>query len=114
MNNTGYIYLIIAIVAEVIATAALKLSNEFTQAIPSFIVIIGYGTAFYFLSLVLKTIPVGIAYAIWAGMGIVLISIIGAVSFKQMPDIPALIGMSLIIAGVCVIYLFSETTHQSL
>jgi len=108
----GYLYLSVAILAEVIATSALKLSEEFTKLGPSVVVIIGYGVAFYFLSLVLKTIPVGIAYAIWSGIGIVLIGIAGAVFFKQIPDTPALIGMGLIILGVVIINVFSKTvTH---
>ncbi len=106
----GYVYLAIAIIAEVIATNALKSSQEFTKLWPSIIVILGYGTAFYFLSLVLKTIPVGIAYAIWAGMGIVLVAIIAAVVFKQIPDLAAVLGMVLIICGVVVINVFSKTS----
>jgi len=105
----GYLYLSVAILAEVVATSALKLSEEFTKLGPSIVVIIGYGVAFYFLSLVLKTIPVGIAYAIWSGIGIVLIGIAGAVFFKQIPDTPALIGMGLIILGVVIINVFSKT-----
>jgi len=106
----GYVYLTIAILTEVIGTSALKASEGFTQPIPSIIVVIGYAAAFYFLSLVLKTIPVGIAYAIWAGMGIVLIAIIGAIVFKQIPDLPAVTGMALIVLGVMVINVFSKTT----
>lgn len=105
----GYLYLALAIVAEVIATSALKPSQEFTKLVPSLIVIVGYGAAFYFLTLVLKTIPVGIAYAIWAGMGVVLVAIVAAVLFKQVPDLPAIIGMVLIVSGVVVIHLFSDT-----
>lgn len=105
----GFVYLAIAIVAEVIATNALKASDEFTRLVPSAIVVIGYGTAFYFLSLVLRTIPVGIAYAIWSGVGIVLITLVALVVFKQVPDLPALIGMALIISGVVVINVFSKT-----
>jgi small multidrug resistance pump len=104
-----YLYLTIAIVAEVVATNALKASEEFTKLIPSIVVAVGYGAAFYLLSLVLKVIPVGIAYAIWAGMGIVLVAIAGAVVFKQIPDWPAIIGMLLIISGVVVINVFSKT-----
>ena len=106
----GYLYLTIAIISEVIATNALKASDGFTKIIPSTIVIVGYGAAFYFLALVLKTIPVGIAYAIWAGAGIALIAIAGAIVFKQVPDLPGIIGMALIICGVVVIQLFSKTT----
>ncbi len=104
-----YLYLCLAIIAEVIATSALKTSEEFSKFIPSIVVVAGYGAAFYFLSLVLKSIPIGIAYAIWAGMGIVLIAIIGAVFFKQIPDFPAIIGMGLIVSGVAVINIFSKT-----
>nr|MDA3807711.1 multidrug efflux SMR transporter [Thiomicrorhabdus sp.] len=93
----------------VIATSALKSSEEFTKLVPSLIVIVGYIVAFYFLALVLKTVPIGIAYAIWAGMGIVLVAIVGAVIFKQIPDLAALIGMTLIIAGVLVMHFFSKT-----
>jgi len=101
--------LAIAIVAEVGATSALKASEEFTRLIPSLIVIIGYGVAFYFMTLVLRSIPVGITYAIWAGMGIVLVALVGAVLYKQIPDLPAVIGMGLIVAGVIVINIFSKT-----
>lgn len=105
----GYWYLAIAIIAEVIATNALKASDEFTKLIPSIIVVVGYGTAFYFLSLVLKTISIGVAYAIWSGMGIVLVSVVAAVLFKQVPDLPAIIGMGLIVSGVVVMHVFSKT-----
>jgi small multidrug resistance pump len=108
----GYLYLTIAIIAEVIGTNALKASDGFTKPVPGIIVVVGYGAAFYFLSLVLKSIPVGIAYAIWAGMGIVLVAIAGAVVFRQVPDLPAIIGMILIIAGVVVINLFSKTVSH--
>jgi Membrane transporters of cations and cationic drugs len=105
----SYLYLSIAIVAEVIGTSALKASEGFTRLGPSLITILGYAAAFYFLSLTLKTIPVGIAYAIWSGVGIVLISLIGYALFRQTLDLPAIIGMALIIAGVAVINLFSRT-----
>jgi small multidrug resistance pump len=108
----AYVYLAIAIIAEVVATNALKASEEFTKPVPSIIVIVGYGTAFYFLSLVLKVIPVGIAYAIWAGMGVVLVAIVSAIVFKQIPDGPAIIGMILIISGVIVINVFSKTVSH--
>ena len=108
----GYLYLAIAILAEVIATNALKASEGFTNIVPSIIVVIGYGAAFYFLSLVLKTIPVGIAYAIWSGVGIVLITILAAIIFNQIPDIPAIIGMVLIVSGVVVINFFSRTVNS--
>ncbi|PTN11390.1 DMT family transporter [Nitrosomonas aestuarii] len=108
----GYLYLAMAIIAEVIATSALKSSEEFTRLIPSIVVVLGYGTAFYLLSLVLKTIPVGIAYAIWAGMGIVLVAIVAAIMFKQVPDLPAIVGMMLIVLGVIVIHVFSNTASH--
>lgn len=105
-----YIYLLIAIISEVIATSSLKASNEFTKLWPSVLVVIGYASAFYFMSLTLKTIPVGITYAIWSGVGIVLVSITGFFIYKQKLDAPALLGIGLIIAGVLVINLFSKST----
>ena len=105
----AYLYLTIAIVAEVVATNALKASEGFTKPVPSGIVIVGYATAFYLLSLVLRVIPVGITYAIWAGMGIVLVAIVAAVAFQQIPDWPAILGMLLIVSGVVVIHVFSKT-----
>ncbi len=109
----AYLYLAIAIISEVIATSALKSSAEFTKFIPSTIVILGYGCAFYFLTLTLRTIPLGITYAVWSGAGIVLVTITGVILYKQIPDIPAIVGMGLIISGVAVIHLFSNTvSHQ--
>ncbi len=108
----AYLYLAVAIIAEVVATSALKASVEFTKLVPSALVIIGYGVAFYCLTLVLRNIPVGIAYAIWAGLGIVLIAIVGAVLFRQIPDIPAVLGMTLILSGVVVINVFSKTVSH--
>ena len=105
----AYLYLTIAIIAEVTATSALKASEEFTRLIPSLIVVVGYGVSFYYMTLVLRSLPIGITYAIWSGLGIILISIIAALVYKQIPDIPAMIGMGLIIAGVIVIHLFSKT-----
>lgn len=105
----GYWYLVIAIVSEVIGTLALKASNEFNDSFYSTVCVIGYIAAFYFLSLVLRTIPVGIAYAIWAGMGIVLVASIGAIIYKEIPDIPAIIGMFLIVTGVIVMNVFSKS-----
>ncbi|WP_299662892.1 multidrug efflux SMR transporter [uncultured Psychromonas sp.] len=105
----GYWYLAIAIVSEVIATLALKASDGFSQFFYSAICVIGYVAAFYFLSLVLKTVPVGIAYAVWAGMGIILVAAISAIIYKQVPDLPAIIGMGLILAGVAVMNLYSKT-----
>ncbi|MCG7366193.1 SMR family transporter [Pantoea sp. ACRSH] len=104
-----YLYLFIAIVAEVIATSSLKTSESFTRLWPVVVSLVGYSIAFYFLALVLRTMPTGIAYAIWSGVGIVLISVVGWVVFKQKLDLPAIIGLALIIAGVLVVNLFSKT-----
>lgn len=108
----SYLYLVIAIVAEVIGTSALKAAEGFTRPLPSLVVVVGYATAFYFLSLALKVIPVGIAYAIWSGVGVALITLIGWVLFKQRLDAPALAGLALIVAGVVVIQVFSGATAQ--
>lgn len=105
----NWIYLAIAICAEVIATSALKASLGFTRLAPSAVVVVGYAAAFYFLSLTLRSIPVGVAYAVWSGVGIVLISIIGALFFKQNLDTAAILGMALIVLGVVVIQVFSKT-----
>ena len=104
----SYLYLFLAIVAEVAATSALKAAEGFTRPLPSVVVVVGYGLAFYFLSIVLKEIPVGIAYAIWSGAGIVLISLVGWVLFNQRIDLPAAIGMALIVAGIAVMQIFSK------
>lgn len=106
-----YVYLTITIVAEVIAAVSLKATEEFTRPIPSIMVIVGYGISFYFLTLVLKTLPLGITYAIWSGVGIVLVALAGTFLYKQVPDWPAIIGMALIIIGVSVIHLFSKTVE---
>ena len=108
----AYFYLAIAIVAEVVATSALKASAEFTKLIPSLIVVVGYGLAFYFMTLVLRTIPLGITYAVWSGLGIVLVTIVGVLLYKQIPDVPAIIGMILIVSGVVVIHAFSKTVSH--
>ena len=107
-----YLYLALAIIAEVAATSALKASEEFTKLVPSIIVIVGYCVAFYLLTLVLRVIPVGVTYAIWSGLGIVLVTIIGAVLYKQIPDTPAMIGMGLIVLGVIVINVYSKTVSH--
>lgn len=104
-----WILLSIAIVSEVIATSCLKATEGFTRLWPSLVVIVGYLLAFYFLSLTLKTIPVGVAYAIWSGVGVVLIALSGWLFLGQSLDMPAVIGLSLIVAGVFVINVFSRT-----
>ncbi len=106
----AYTLLLIAIVAEVIATSALKLSDGFTKLGPSVLVVVGYGCAFYCLALVLRTIPIGVAYAIWCGLGIALITIIGKFYFGQTLDLAAWVGIALIVGGVLVINLFSKST----
>ena len=108
----NYLYLLVAILFEVLATTALKQTQGFTRLIPSLVTVAGYGLAFYFMSLPLRTMPVGIVYALWCGAGIILITAIGWLWFRQQLDLPALAGMALIMAGVVVINLFSKTvTH---
>lgn len=104
-----YLFLSIAVFAEVIATSALKSSQSFTRLVPSILVIAGYSCAFYFLSLTLRSIPVGIAYAIWSGLGIVLVTAIAWVLHGQRLDLPAVIGLLLIIAGVLVVTLLPKS-----
>lgn len=105
-----YIYLTIAVLAETIGTTALQASQQFTRIVPSAIVIIGYAVSFYFMALTLKVMPVGIVYAIWSGLGILLIAAIGFVVFGQRLDWPAVAGLMLIILGIMVIHLFSKTS----
>lgn len=107
MRLSAYTWLSIAIVAEVVATSALRASNGFTRIVPASIVVVGYAIAFYGLSLTLKSIPVGIVYAVWSGVGIVLITLVAMVLYKQVPDLPAVLGLGLIVAGVAVLNLFS-------
>ncbi|MCR6644693.1 MAG: SMR family transporter [Terricaulis sp.] len=105
-----YLYLTLAIVAEVIGTSFLKLADGFSKPIPSLITILGYAAAFYFLSLTLRSIPVGVAYAIWSGVGVVLISLIAWLFMGQKLDAPAVLGMGLIVAGVVVLNVFSKVS----
>ncbi|MCB9494435.1 MAG: multidrug efflux SMR transporter [Desulfobacteraceae bacterium] len=107
-----WIYLFIAIVSEVIGTSALKPSDGFTRLWPSLAVLIGYIVSFYYLSLTLKTMPVGIAYAIWSGVGVVLVVIIGWFFFNQKLDWPAIAGISLIMTGVVILNFFSKTVSH--
>ena len=104
-----YLYLVIAIVSEVTATTALKSAEGFTRLLPSTVVILGYCASFYYLSLCLQRVSIGVAYAIWAGMGIVLITILGVVVHGQRLDLPAVVGMLFIVVGVVVINGFSVT-----
>ena len=101
----SYLYLAIAIVGEIIATSALKASDGFSRLLPSVVTIVGYAVAFWVLSLTIRVLPVGMVYAIWSGAGIVLISAVGWIWFKQALDLPTMFGMGLIIAGVVVINL---------
>lgn len=105
-----WFYLAIAIISEVIATSALKAADGFTRWGPSVLVVVGYASAFYFLSLTLRSIPLGIVYAIWAGVGIALIALVGWVVYHQALDLWALLGIGLIVAGVVVLNVFSKTT----
>lgn len=108
----AWLTLALAILAEVVGTSALKASAGFSQLLPSMVVVAGYGVAFYFLSLTLKQIPVGIAYAVWSGAGTVLITLIGVLVFRQKIDLAGVIGIALIIAGVLVLNLLSRSgTH---
>jgi small multidrug resistance pump len=108
MQMPGYVWLAIAIVAEVIGTSALRAAEGFSRLWPSLVVVAGYGVAFYCLSLTLKSMPVGIVYAIWSGVGIVLITLVAIVLYRQVPDLAAIAGLSLIVAGVVVLNLFSK------
>ncbi|EEZ32869.1 Quaternary ammonium compound-resistance protein qacF [Brucella sp. NF 2653] len=107
-----YAFLAIAIFSEVIGTLSLKASEGFSRLGPSIMVVVAYGLAFYFLSLTLKTIPVGVAYAIWSGVGVTLVALIGWLVFGQKLDLPAIVGMGLIIAGVIVLNLLSNTAQH--
>ncbi len=107
---SNWLFLAAAILAEVIATSSLKATQGFTRLWPSLIVVIGYGAAFYFLSLTLRTIPIGVAYAVWSGLGVVLVTLVALVIYGQKLDMAAVLGIGLIVAGVIVLNLFSKTT----
>jgi len=108
----NWLYLGVAIVCEVVATSSLKASEGFTRLWPSVIVVVGYAAAFYCLSLTLRTIPVGVAYAVWSGVGIILVTLAGWYFYDQQLDTPALIGIALIAAGVVVLNTLSKSvTH---
>jgi len=106
MNN--WVYLGLAIFSEVVATASLKSTEGFTRLVPSIVVLVGYSTAFYFLSLTLDTIPIGVAYAVWSGVGVATITLVSFVVYDQKIDAAGLLGIGLIVAGVVVLRLFSE------
>jgi len=108
----NWLYLGLAIICEVIATSALKASAGFTRPLPTVILALGYGAAFYFLSLTLRSIPVGVAYAVWSGVGVVLISLVAWLLYGQELDLPAMLGIALIVAGVIVLNMFSKTVSH--
>jgi multidrug transporter EmrE-like cation transporter len=108
----SWIYLAVAIVCEVIATSSLKASEGFTKLLPSLLVVCGYGGAFFFLSLTLKFMPIGVAYAIWSGVGVVLISLVAWLFFGQNLNMYSMIGMALIVAGVLVLKLLGQTGSE--
>ncbi|MEM9970377.1 MAG: SMR family transporter [Pseudomonadota bacterium] len=108
-----FIYLTLAVLAETVGTTALQASQQFTRPVPSVIVIVAYSLAFYLLSLTLTVMPVGLVYAIWSGLGIVFIAIIGYVVFGQSLDAPAIAGIAMILGGILVIHLFSSSTSHS-
>jgi small multidrug resistance pump len=107
-----YFYLAIAIVTEVIGTSALKATEGFTKFWPSLIVVVGYAISIYYLTMVVKHMPIGVTYAIWSGTGVLLVAIIAAFWYKQFPDLAAIVGMALIVIGVIVINVFSKTVGQ--
>ena len=109
---SNWIYLILAIISEVIATSSLKSTEGFTKLWPSIIVLLGYSAAFYFLSLTLDTIPIGVVYAIWSGVGIAAIAVVSVLFFDQKLDTASYIGMGLIIAGVVVLRLYSDASVE--
>ncbi|QMU58442.1 MAG: QacE family quaternary ammonium compound efflux SMR transporter [Boseongicola sp.] len=108
-----YIYLFLAVLAETIGTTALQASYQFSRPGPSVIVVISYALAFYLLSLTLTIMPVGLVYAIWSGLGIAFIAIIGFAVFGQKLDAPAILGLAMILGGILVIHLFSNSTTHS-
>ncbi|XOY56131.1 MAG: SMR family transporter [Rhodobacterales bacterium] len=105
-----YIFLIFAIIAETIGTTALQASHQFTRFWPSVLVVIAYGLSFYLLAQTLRVMPVGVVYAMWSGLGIVMIAAIGYLVFGQRLDLPAVIGIGMILCGILVIHLFSKTS----
>ena len=108
----SYFYLALAIAAEVAGTSLLKATEEFTKLVPTTFLIIFYAMSFWLMTLALRDLPLGVVYAVWSGLGIVLVAIIGALVYKEMPDLGSIIGMALIISGVGVMHLFSKTIQS--
>ena len=108
----SYLYLALAIAAEVAGTSLLKATEEFTKLVPTTLLIIFYAMSFWLMTLALRDLPLGVVYAVWSGLGIVLVAIIGALVYKEMPDLGSIIGMALIISGVVVMHLFSKTIQS--
>jgi small multidrug resistance pump len=108
----SYFYLALAIAAEVAGTSLLKATEEFTKLLPTTFLIIFYAMSFWLMTLALRDLPLGVVYAVWSGLGIVLVAIIGALVYKEMPDLGSIIGMALIISGVVVMHLFSKTIQS--
>jgi len=105
----GYVYLVFAIASEVTATTALKASEEFSKPLPSLIVIVGYGLSFYLLTLCLRTMSIGVTYAVWSGVGVIMVAILGVVLYGEKLDLAAGVGMTLIVAGVVVLNTMSRS-----
>ena len=108
----SYFYLALAIAAEVAGTSLLKATEEFTKLVPTTFLIIFYAMSFWLMTLALRDLPLGVVYAVWTGLGIVSVAIIGALVYKEMPDLGSIIGMALIISGVVVMHLFSKTIQS--
>ena len=108
----SYLYLALAIAAEVAGTSLLKATEEFTKLVPTTFLIIFYAMSFWLMTLALRDLPLGVVYAVWSGLGIVLVAIIGALVYKEVPDLGSIIGMALIISGVVVMHLFSKTIQS--
>lgn len=108
----SWLYLLVAVVAEVIGTSGLKASDGLTKLLPTLLMIVAYGIAFFFLAITIRIIPVGVAYAVWSGVGIILITLVGWLYFGQRLDAFAIFGIFLIISGVAVLYLFSKTVPR--
>ena len=108
----SYLYLALAIAAEVAGTSLLKATEEFTKLVPTTFLIIFYAMSFWLMTLALRDLPLGVVYAVWSGLGICLVAIVGALVYKEMPDLGSIIGMALIISGVVVMHLFSKTINN--